>query len=248
MLLKTVWKSLSFRCFLVLGLILCLWGWIVSAQSISPVDTIGSKVDTSYKALTQKVNKTRLSSAKRRLRTTAEKSALARIATASDETQKLLAQTLWTKIQWRTQKEILPTQDLVLIRQVVNATNSERKKLWLPALTLNYKLTMAAYRHARDLRQHFPYDTDGDGTAERLSHKGSDGSTMTDRVESFNYNWMSLAENVAYNQTSVEEVMRDWMNSSHHRDNIISSTVKEIGIAKVGSYRVQVFGSERKNK
>ncbi len=105
------------------------------------------------------------------------------IATVADNDQKLIAQVILTKIQQRSQEEIIPTQDLVLIWQVINATNSEREARGLAPLGFNYRLTMAAYRHARDLRDHFPYDTNGDGIAEKIAHAGSDGSTVTERAE-----------------------------------------------------------------
>lgn len=107
---------------------------------------------------------------------------------------------------------------------------------------------MAAYRHARDLRDHFPYDTNGDGIAEKIAHVGSDGSTVAERAESLWYNRLSIAENVAYNQITVDEVMDDRMQSPDHQENILSETVIEMGVAKVGPYRVQVFGKERRNK
>ena len=43
---------------------------------------------------------------------------------------------------------------------------------------------------------------------------------------------MKTGENVAYGQATVESVMRSWMNSPHHRENILGD-FSEIGAARV---------------
>ncbi len=220
----------------------------VSANDTSSIDVIVNKVDSYYQTISKKIDKTKIAWLRKRLRLNTEKAYARFIDTLPDGDQKLIVQTLLTRIQQRTQQEIIPTQDLVLIRQVINATNSDRKSIWSSPLAFNYKLTMVAYRHARDLRDHFPYDTNGDGMKETISHVGSDASTVKERADDIWYDWISLSENIAYNQTTVEEVMTDRMASPHHQENILSETVNEMGVAKVGPYWVQVFGKRRENK
>ncbi|MEH7453636.1 CAP domain-containing protein [Gottfriedia acidiceleris] len=48
-------------------------------------------------------------------------------------------------------------------------------------------------------------------------------------------------ENIAHGQTTANEVMTDWMNSTGHRTNIMSPNFKQIGIGKVGTYWTQQF-------
>lgn len=46
------------------------------------------------------------------------------------------------------------------------------------------------------------------------------------------------AENVAINQSSATAVMNDWMNSSGHKENILSKKATTIG---VGCFYIMVF-------
>jgi uncharacterized protein YkwD len=63
-----------------------------------------------------------------------------------------------------------------------------------------------------------------------MTHEGSDGSTPAQRVERQGYHYFATGENVALGQASVAEVMDSWMNSPHHRRNILGDFT-EIGAA-----------------
>ena len=81
----------------------------------------------------------------------------------------------------------------------------------------------------------------------RMSHTGSDGSTMVQRIDRVGFPWRSVAENVAYGYASAAAVMTGWMNSSGHRRNILSSNT-HIGVGLAyGSdglpYWTQVFAT-----
>jgi uncharacterized protein YkwD len=70
-----------------------------------------------------------------------------------------------------------------------------------------------------------------------VSHVGSDGSLLVDRVEDAGYvNWAALAENAAGGQATPELVVDSWMNSPDHRKNILNCNYKDIG---VGYYYLQ---------
>ena len=45
-------------------------------------------------------------------------------------------------------------------------------------------------------------------------------------------------------QTSPEEVVRDWMNSQGHRENILDPTYVYIGVGYCNDHWVQQFASE----
>jgi hypothetical protein len=81
-----------------------------------------------------------------------------------------------------------------------------------------------------------------------MTHNGSDGSSPGDRVERAGYNWRSVAENVAYGYGDEEECMKEWMNSSGHRKNIMGSGYTHFGsaVAYAGStpYYTQDFGGD----
>jgi hypothetical protein len=56
-----------------------------------------------------------------------------------------------------------------------------------------------------------------------VSHVGSDGSTMAQRIAAAGFTSYPQAENVAGGQRSALEVAADWMCSSGHRANLMVS-------------------------
>ena len=111
-----------------------------------------------------------------------------------------------------------PPADAELIA-LIKAHNERRAAEKLPTLARNDRLTAAARRHARDMAAH-----------QKLSHEGSDGSTMQERIEEAGYHGRSMAENVAEGYESIPAVMEGWMNSPGHRANILGH-FDEIGAA-----------------
>jgi uncharacterized protein YkwD len=106
---------------------------------------------------------------------------------------------------------------------LVAAHNKERAAAKLGPLTPNAKLMAAARVHARDMAEH-----------EFMSHEGSDGSKFNERIERQGYFGLKLGENVAMGQRTVPGVMREWMKSPHHRENILGD-FSEIGAARADS-------------
>lgn len=112
---------------------------------------------------------------------------------------------------------------------ILKAHNRERAIAKLPKLTLNKSLSDAALIHAKDMAKH-----------KSLRHEGTDGSTFFERIEAASYRYQAAAENVARGQKTVEDVMRDWMKSPGHHDNIIGDYL-EIGVAVVADGDGQYF-------
>jgi uncharacterized protein YkwD len=71
--------------------------------------------------------------------------------------------------------------------------------------------------------------SDDQARVSRMSHTGSDGSTVAVRVDRVGYPWQSLAENVADGYPDVTTVMARWMASDGHRRNILSANV-DLGV------------------
>jgi uncharacterized protein YkwD len=117
---------------------------------------------------------------------------------------------------------------------VLVLVNAEREKAGCPALTENAELTKAAQDHSQDMADHT-----------NMSHTGSDGSSMSDRLARVGYSFGSAGENVAAGYTTPESVMAGWMASAGHKANILNCGFKEIGIglAQPGNYWTQDFGS-----
>jgi uncharacterized protein YkwD len=112
-----------------------------------------------------------------------------------------------------------PTTDAMLA-ELTTAHNKERKLKDLPPLTLSEKLCKSAAAQVADMAEH-----------QSMDHKGSDGSTVAVRVKRQGYVFVAVAENIARGQKTVDEVMKGWMNSPGHRDNILGD-YGELGAAR----------------
>ena len=62
-----------------------------------------------------------------------------------------------------------------------------------------------------------------------MSHRGSKGSTLTDRVKAQGYRFRRAGENVATGRYSVERLMKGWMDSPPHKRNILGG-FSQIGV------------------
>ena len=74
-----------------------------------------------------------------------------------------------------------------------------------------------------------------------MSHTGSDGSTLRQRIDRSGYSWMAIGENVAYNYRSAEHVMAGWLSSDGHCRNIMNPMFEELGLGLEDWYWTQVF-------
>lgn len=126
-------------------------------------------------------------------------------------------------------------------RAVIDLVNAERKKENLPPLTANLKLAKAARSHSAQMAK-----------LEKMEHE-LEGKTAKDRVEAVGYLYKRIGENIAAGQKTPEAVMDAWMNSEHHKENIMRKEFTEIGIGiALGQdgkrYWTQVFGTPRLGK
>jgi uncharacterized protein YkwD len=101
-----------------------------------------------------------------------------------------------------------------------------------PALVWNDQLEKAAYNHSNDMFRN-----------KYFSHTGSDGSGSGERINDAGYSWRFYAENIAQGYPTEKEVVAGWLSSSGHCSNIMSKNYKEMGVARVGDYWTQDFGS-----
>ncbi|MBM2821065.1 MAG: hypothetical protein HW405_825, partial [Candidatus Berkelbacteria bacterium] len=109
---------------------------------------------------------------------------------------------------------------------LVSMTNSTRTKNGLGALTTNSQLTSAAYAKAQDML-----------TNQYFAHTSPQGKTPWDFIRGAGYNYDYAGENLAIGYTDSSELFSAWMASATHRENILNSSFREIGIAVVsGTY------------
>ncbi|MEV7938494.1 MULTISPECIES: CAP domain-containing protein [unclassified Kitasatospora] len=102
--------------------------------------------------------------------------------------------------------------------EMLASVNTERGRAGLQPLRLDDRLSAAAQRHANDMASH-----------DLTQHDGTDGSNPWDRIHAAGFQFRSAAENVTPGN-SVAEAMQMWMNSPHHRDNILGRDFTSIGI------------------
>jgi uncharacterized protein YkwD len=64
-----------------------------------------------------------------------------------------------------------------------------------------------------------------------LGHAGSDGSNAGTRLARFGYQWMTYGENIGEGHRSPEAVVKGWVESRGHCENIMNPAFKEAGAA-----------------
>lgn len=135
------------------------------------------------------------------------------------------------------------TPDTTFVNTVVTLTNKDRTDAGLPALTINKKLSDAAYAKALDMLAN-----------NYFAHVSPSGKTPWSWMDAENYNYIYAGENLAINFKTPQETETAWMNSPSHRENIMSKNYTEVGIAEAQGVLngqpaivvVEMFGSEVK--
>ena len=101
--------------------------------------------------------------------------------------------------------------------QVVALVNAERAKQGLSALTIDTKVQQAALVRAKESAQSF-------------SHTRPYGSSFSTALTEAGVSYRTAGENIAYGQSTPQQVMNAWMNSSGHRANILNANYTTIGV------------------
>jgi uncharacterized protein YkwD len=110
-----------------------------------------------------------------------------------------------------------------------------------PPVHLSTQLSDVALGHATDMARH-----------NYFQHEDLAGHSPADRVRASGYQEKLVGENIAYGPQSADEVVRGWLDSPGHCENIMDVRFSEVGIAyaagsgsKSGLYWVQVFAAPR---
>lgn len=105
-------------------------------------------------------------------------------------------------------------------KKLIELTNTERQKKGLSPVFENEALNNAAKLKA------------GNMFAENYwAHFAPSGKTPWDFILGAGYHFTFAGENLAKNFYSADEVVAAWMASKTHRDNLLNSNYKDIGIA-----------------
>jgi uncharacterized protein YkwD len=104
--------------------------------------------------------------------------------------------------------------------RVLALVNAARVETGQAVVVMEPRLTAAACSHARDLARGGP-----------LSHRGSDGSDLADRLARTGYPFAMAAENLAAGVATPDETVWLWLGSPGHRRNMLTAEFREAGIA-----------------
>ena len=116
-----------------------------------------------------------------------------------------------------------PQEDSDDEQQILEMINNARAQNNIYPLTLNRKLSAAAYMHSKDM-----------ACNNYVDHTGSDGSTWYTRIQAEKYTYSYASENIYVGSPDFggtpQGAFTWWMNDEIHRDNILSIKVSDIGI------------------
>lgn len=110
----------------------------------------------------------------------------------------------------------------ITVQKVLDQTNAERQKQGLSVLHYNAVLSQSATAKAEDMFANNYW-----------AHNSPQGKTPWDFIKAAGYQYSIAGENLARDFYDTETLMKAWMNSPTHRENILSPQYQEIGIGVV---------------
>jgi uncharacterized protein YkwD len=100
----------------------------------------------------------------------------------------------------------------------------------LPDLHAHQVLTAIATAYAKDMEQRGYF-----------GHQSPEGKTVSERLRENGVLFALTGENIAKGQKDASEVLLDWMQSEHHRANILNPRFTRFGIGHSSIVWVQIF-------
>lgn len=134
------------------------------------------------------------------------------------------------------EQEQQPAQGMKEAEQrVIALTNAERLQNGLPELQSHNELSNVARKKSDDMQQN-----------NYFSHTSPTYGSPFDMIRNDGISFSSAGENIAQGQTTPEQAVQAWLNSSGHRENIMSQAFTHIGIGynENGHYWTQMFISQ----
>lgn len=111
-------------------------------------------------------------------------------------------------------------------------------------VSLSGTLSSVALGHAADMAVHGYFE-----------HRDLAGNSPADRVRAVGYQESLVGENIAYGPQTADDVVRGWLDSPGHCENIMDPRFEEMGVAysqgrsvKHGLYWVQVLAAPRNGR
>jgi len=110
----------------------------------------------------------------------------------------------------------------ITVEKVLQQTNQQRQNNDLPPLLFNSALSESARLKAEDMFVNNYW-----------AHSSPEGSSPWDFIKSTDYQYSVAGENLAKDFYDTPSMVKAWMHSPTHRDNIVHLKYKETGIAVV---------------
>jgi uncharacterized protein YkwD len=116
------------------------------------------------------------------------------------------------------------------VRSFVSLLNEHRQQHGCGGLTWDERIADVAWSHSDDMARN-----------NYFSHTNLHGESPFDRLRSEGVQFSAAAENIAYGQSTGQQVMQSWLNSSGHRTNIENCTYTKHGVGLVQHRWTHVF-------
>ncbi len=134
------------------------------------------------------------------------------------------------QIKLKAKDDYTYTQDMI---DIVNRCNKERKAAGVDNnLVLDSELCKTAEIRAKELSSYF-------------SHTRPDGRACFTVLTDCSVRYLIAAENIAYGQTTADEVMNSWMKSAENKKKVLNKTYNRLGVASYTQgqtiYWIQLF-------
>lgn len=130
--------------------------------------------------------------------------------------------------------------DTVIDHKIADLINAERNKSGLTSLNFSDKLTQAATKH-NELMKNCSSQFGVDPCFTHQVNQLGEPSLMT-RINQTGYSATAVGEIIAWNYSSPAGAVAGWMNSTGHRNIILSSTYKDIGCNYFSTFYTCDFG------
>jgi uncharacterized protein YkwD len=120
--------------------------------------------------------------------------------------------------------------DTVSAARLIDLVNGLRDEYALSAIARDARLDRAATKHAEELaRRHM------------LDHDSENGDHLDARANKAGYQYRLIVENLAFGTEDPAEVIKLWLGSDGHRDNLLQAEVLDTGVGCANNYWVLVL-------
>lgn len=133
----------------------------------------------------------------------------------------------------RSQRGVLSYSTHISTTSLLSVTNQQRDKDSKSPLMLNAQLSQAAQAKANDM-----------AARNYWSHTTPDGQAPWIFIDRAGYRYQAAAENLAYGFDDSANTIKGWLNSTEHRENLLSNEYSEVGFGVAEAPNYQGNGPE----